>query len=177
MIRFVDLTNENADAEICEQFLGFTSIDDSTGKELSDVTLKLLERNKFELKHCRGHGYNNAANMKGKNRGVKNRILDQNPLAFFMPCRCHNLNLVLCDAAKTSIKSVTLSGVLERLYSLFAALVYHLKILTDQVKSFTLKQLSDMHWEAKISSFLYMMNQLPLKILWKILKIPCCYIF
>jgi hypothetical protein len=25
MIRFVDLTNENADAEICERFLGFTS--------------------------------------------------------------------------------------------------------------------------------------------------------
>jgi hypothetical protein len=40
MIRFVDLTNENADAEICKWFLGFTSVDNSTGKGLSDVTLK-----------------------------------------------------------------------------------------------------------------------------------------
>jgi hypothetical protein len=40
MLRFVDLTNENAEAEICEWLLGFTSIVDSTGKGLSDVTLK-----------------------------------------------------------------------------------------------------------------------------------------
>jgi hypothetical protein len=84
-IRFVDLTNENTDAEICERFLGFTSIDGSTGKGLSDVTLKLLEKNKLELKHCRGQGYDNGANMKGTNRGVQKRILDQNTPEFFMP--------------------------------------------------------------------------------------------
>jgi hypothetical protein len=27
-VRFIDLTNENADAEICEQFLVFTSIEE-----------------------------------------------------------------------------------------------------------------------------------------------------
>jgi hypothetical protein len=84
-IRFVDLTNEIADAEICERFLGFTSVDVSSGKGLSDVTLKLLEKNKLELKHCRGEGYDKEANMKGKNSGVQKRISDQNPLAFL--CR------------------------------------------------------------------------------------------
>jgi hypothetical protein len=82
MIRFVDLTNENADAEICERFLGCTSIGDSTGKGLLDVTLKLLEKNKLELKHCRGQGYDNGANMKSENSGVRKQSLDQNPLAF-----------------------------------------------------------------------------------------------
>jgi hypothetical protein len=71
MTRFVDLTNENADAEICERFLGFTSVDVSTVKGLSDVTLKSLEKNKLELKHCRGQGYDNGANIKGKNSGVQ----------------------------------------------------------------------------------------------------------
>jgi hypothetical protein len=72
-----------------------TSIDDSTGKGLSDVTLKLLEKNKLELKHCRGQENNNGVNMKGTNSGVQKRILDQNPLTFFMPCGCHNLNRVI----------------------------------------------------------------------------------
>jgi hypothetical protein len=36
--------------------------------------LKLLEMNKIQLKHCRGQGYDNAANMKGKNGGVRKRI-------------------------------------------------------------------------------------------------------
>jgi hypothetical protein len=89
--------------------------------------------------------------MKGKNSGVQKRILDQNLLASFMPCGCHNLNLVSCDAAKSSVKPVTLFGVLGRLYSLFAASVNCWKILTDQVKSFTLKRLNDMRWEAKIA--------------------------
>jgi hypothetical protein len=55
---------------------------------------------------------------------------------------------VLCGTAK----SVTLFCVLERLCSVFAASVNCWKILTDQVKSFALKRLSDTRWEAKISS-------------------------
>jgi hypothetical protein len=71
-IRFVYLTNENVDAEICERFLKFTYIDDSTGKGLSDVTLKLLEKNKLDLKHCRGQGYDNGAkaNFRSKSIGI-----------------------------------------------------------------------------------------------------------
>jgi hypothetical protein len=50
------------------------------------------------------------------------------------------------------LSDLTLFGVLGRLYSLFAASVNCWKILTDQVKSFTLKLLSDTHWKAKIAS-------------------------
>jgi hypothetical protein len=78
-------------------------------------------------------------NLKGKNSGVQKQILAQNPLVYFIPCGCNYLNLVLCDAAKSSVKSVSLFGVLGRLYSLFAASVNRFKILTGQVKSFTLK--------------------------------------
>jgi hypothetical protein len=53
-IRYVDVTNENNDNEICEKFLGFPSIDASSGKGLTDVISKFSEKNKIELKHCRG---------------------------------------------------------------------------------------------------------------------------
>jgi hypothetical protein len=79
------VTDENSDNEIYEMFLGFTSKDSSSGNGLADVTLKFLEKNKLELEHGRGEGYGSAANIKGKNSGVKNRILDQNPLALL--CR------------------------------------------------------------------------------------------
>jgi hypothetical protein len=65
--------------------------------------------------------------MNGKNNGVQKRILDQNPLSFFMPCGCHNLNLVLCDAAKSSVKSVTLFGVLGRLHA-FACMLFNISL-------------------------------------------------
>jgi hypothetical protein len=90
--------------------------------------------------------------MKGKNSGVQGRILDQNPLAFLMPCGCHDLNPVLRDAAKSSVKPVILFGVLRRLYSLFAPPVNCWNILTDRVKSFILKRLNDTRWEAKTAS-------------------------
>lgn len=90
--------------------------------------------------------------MKGKNIGVQRRILHLNPLAFYVPCGCHSYNLVLCDAAKSSVKSVTLFGVLQRLFTLFSGSVNRWKILTDHLGLYTLKKLSDTRWEAKINS-------------------------
>ena len=94
----------------------------------------------------------NGANMKEKNIGVQKRILDINPLAVYVPCGCHSYNLALCDAAKSSLKSVTLFGVLQRLFTLFSASVHRWKILTDHLGLYTIKKLSDTCWEARISS-------------------------
>jgi hypothetical protein len=80
-MRYVDVTNENCN-EMCERFLRFTPIDVSSGKGLTDLVLKFLERNKLGFKHCRGQGYDNAGNRKGRSSGVQKRILDQNPLSF-----------------------------------------------------------------------------------------------
>lgn len=75
---------------------------------LTEVIINVLNKYGVELENCIGQGYDNGANMKGKNIGVQKTILDLNPLAFFVPCGCHSLDLVLCDAAKSSLKSITL---------------------------------------------------------------------
>jgi len=126
-IRFADLSNDNI--SIKEHFIEFVPVDDSSGAGLTEVILNLLSKHGLELHNCRGQGYDNGANMKGKNIGVQKRILDLNPLAFFVPCGCHNYNLILCDAAKSSVKSVTLFGVLQRLFTLFSSSVNRWKIL------------------------------------------------
>jgi hypothetical protein len=53
---------------------------------------------------------------------------------------------VSCDAAKSSVKSVTIWCHRE------TASVNRWKILTDQAQSFTVKRLSDTRWETKIAS-------------------------
>jgi hypothetical protein len=76
-IRYVDITNENNDNENREQFLGFTSIDGSIVKGLTNIVVKFLVKNEVELKHNSGQEYDNAANMKGNNSAVQKRISDQ----------------------------------------------------------------------------------------------------
>jgi hypothetical protein len=60
-IRYIDVTNENNENEIREEFLRFASIDDCSGKGLTDVLLKFLEKNKLELKHRRGQSSQHEA--------------------------------------------------------------------------------------------------------------------
>lgn len=149
-IRYVDLSEEKI--EVRETFFGFVPIHDATGKGLSKKILSELEQNDLDIQNCRGQGYDNGANMKGKDNGVQRNILNKNPLAFFLPCGCHSLNLTLCDAAKSSIDSTTLFGILNRVYTLFSASVKRWKILKDHVNSLTVKRESGTRWEAKIES-------------------------
>lgn len=137
-IRFADLSDNNI--SIKEHFIEFIPVGDSSDAGLTEVILNVLNKHGLELHNCRGQGYDNGANMKGKNIGVQKRILDLNPLAFFVPCGCHSYNLVLCDAAKSSVKSVTLFGVLQRLFTLFSGSVNRWKILTDHLGLYSLKK-------------------------------------
>ena len=50
---------------------------------------------------------------------MQKRLLDINSIAFYIPCGCHNLNLVLCDMANSCTKAITFFGVIQRIYSLF----------------------------------------------------------
>lgn len=90
--------------------------------------------------------------MKGKNIGFPKRIVDMNLLVIYVPCGCHSYSLVLYDAAKSSIKSATLFGIFQSLFTLFSAFILRWKILTDHLGSYTLKNLSGTLWEAKISN-------------------------
>ena len=66
--------------------------------------MKFLEKNKFELKHYRGQGYDNAANMTGKNSCVHDYCTSKY-IGVLLRGR-HNLNHVLSDAAKSPVESV-----------------------------------------------------------------------
>ncbi|XP_012564173.3 zinc finger MYM-type protein 1-like [Hydra vulgaris] len=104
-IRVVTFNSIQNKYEIAEFFIGFFKASDSTGEGLAKLILTHLEKLGFELKWLRGQGYDNGANMKGVRKGVQNRILEKYPRAFYVPCACHSLNLVVNDAASSTTET------------------------------------------------------------------------
>ncbi|KAH1199016.1 hypothetical protein GmHk_18G052472 [Glycine max] len=119
--------------------------------ELIEFTPDVSHREQMTL-ILRGQGYDNGSNMKGKNQGVQKRLLDINPRAYYTPCGCHNLNLVLGDMANSCTRVVSFFGVLQHIYSLFASSTKRWKILQENVSKFSIKSLSQTIWECRIES-------------------------
>ncbi|XP_050524356.1 zinc finger MYM-type protein 1-like [Daktulosphaira vitifoliae] len=111
--------------------------------------LKLMN---IDLNNCRGQAYDNGANMIGHHQGVQSRILSENPRAFFVPCTAHSLNLLLGDMALSVPAAMTFFGVIQRIYSIFAASTERWTILLKYVSDFTLKPMSDTRWESRVES-------------------------
>ena len=128
-IRFVK--EHKGEIHIREHFLGYENVNDSSGEGLTELLDGTLEKHDIDLTDCRGQGYDNGANMKGKRKGVQARVLKENPRAFYVPCACHSYNLVISDAAESSVKSVTLFGTVQRLFVLFSASVNGWKIISS----------------------------------------------
>ena len=95
-------------------------VNDTTGQGLFDVLENELKLLGLDIDDVRGQGYDNGSNMKGKHKGVKKKLLDVNPRAFYSTCGCHSLNLTLCDMAKTCGKAKDFFRIIQRIYTTFA---------------------------------------------------------
>ena len=77
IIRFVHKDEKNI-ISVEEHFLGFLPVAYSTGIGLSTNIVDKLKKLDLNIKNIRGQGYDNGANMKGKNNGVQKHILNLN---------------------------------------------------------------------------------------------------
>ncbi|XP_076033038.1 uncharacterized protein LOC143020497 [Oratosquilla oratoria] len=89
--------------------------------------------------------------MKGKNKGVQDRLLQLNLRALFVPCGAHTVNLVVCDAAKSSSDATGYFGYLQKLFNLFSASTQKWSTLKKHV-DITLKSWADTRWFSRINS-------------------------
>ncbi|KAL7371932.1 hypothetical protein ABVT39_007116 [Epinephelus coioides] len=148
-------------ASVSEHFFGFLDVLDTTGKGLCNMLLEKLQKHNLNIAYCRGQSHDSGSNMMGHKQGVQARILQLNNKALCVSCNSHTLNLVIADAAKSLVRSMSLFGVLQRLCTLFSSSMSHWAILKQHVKDFTVKPLLVTRWEARIQSVKALRYQMP----------------
>ncbi|KAK9954687.1 hypothetical protein ABG768_016736 [Culter alburnus] len=119
------------DVKITEAFLGFEKTSDTSAGELESKILNSITKNGFNISKCRGQGYDGAANMSGIYAGVQARIKEKEPLATYVHCAAHNLNLVLNDAVKNIPEVAQFYDTIEHLYVFFGHSIKRWAMLTD----------------------------------------------
>ncbi len=105
-IRYVRVKSE--ELEVCEEFVGFTSVPSTTAEVLTAAIDSFFKSSGLNLAKLAGKGFDGASNMSGHISGVSARLQQLYPKAkYYTHCRNHALNLVIvasCNAV-TDIRS------------------------------------------------------------------------
>lgn len=150
VIRYVYI-NSNGKVTIEESFIDFIESHEKTGEGLATEILNKITDDKLDILDARGQGYDNGANMSGKYKGVRARILEINNLALYVPCMAHNLNLVCVHAASVTPEMITFFGTVQRLFNFFSSSTTRWEFLMKSLK-LTLKSSSDTRWSSKANA-------------------------
>lgn len=146
------------DGDVKERFLTFIQIISHTGEALSKTVVNFLNKCDIDIKNLRGQSYDNAANMSGRYNGLQAHISQINPLAYYIPCAAHSLNLVGVCAVQSCVGAISFFGLVQATYNFFSASTYRwsimLKYLQDndekqQGSTLVLKRVTDTRWCAR----------------------------
>ena len=87
--RFVDEKKE-------EEFLTFIKLERITGEKIAENILAFLKENNIPVMNMRSQGYDGASNMSSSSTsGIQEQIKKEEPLALYVYCNGHCLNLVI----------------------------------------------------------------------------------
>lgn len=116
-----------------ERFLTFVPSCGHTGIEIANTLIEFLDHHKIELNDCRGHLYNNAANMSGKYYGMQALVKNKSDFAEFVPCCSHPLNLVGKIRANLCVAAIRFFEFIQNLYMFFTATPTRYAFLTKKI--------------------------------------------
>lgn len=110
-LRFVDFTADPY--EIREQFVGFLYAKSIKGHAIAQMITDYLQEMNLDVGKLRAQCYDGASNMSGKLNGVQAIIRRQAPLANYVHCKAHSLNLALIHSCKESCARTVMATVQE----------------------------------------------------------------
>ena len=90
------------------------------------------------MQKIRGQGYDGAANMSGAYGGVQALMRQKAPIARYIPCAAHALNLVINDAVKNVTELRNFFDMLAKLYVFFSAISRWNRLQKERTCSITL---------------------------------------
>ncbi|OXA43094.1 Zinc finger MYM-type protein 1 [Folsomia candida] len=134
-----------------EYFIDFIASEEKTGNGLSTVVVQKLEKDKLDIKNCRGQGYDNGANMAGAYKGVQSWISKISPKAQFIPCAAHSLNLVGVNAVERVLQAKLSLGQIQTIFIFFHASTQRWKLLNTKLNC-NLKGHSTTRWSSRAES-------------------------
>jgi len=103
-----------------ERFLTFIELEGHKSAILEETVISQLKTFKIDIADCRGQCYDNASNMARQYSGLQARIMTLNPLAQFIPCSGHSLNLVGSCAAESCRYAIDYFMFIQSLYNFFS---------------------------------------------------------
>ena len=105
--------------EPVERFLTFLQLESHKAETLAGDLLLYFGKECIDFNDCRGQSYDNASNMSGRYSGMQARLRSVNPLAFYIPCMAHSLNLVGVGAVDCCVDAMSFFGFVQSLYTFF----------------------------------------------------------
>ncbi|XP_050540290.1 52 kDa repressor of the inhibitor of the protein kinase-like [Daktulosphaira vitifoliae] len=157
-VRYIECIDEN-NFKIVEQFLKFVPVESTSGQNLADVLLTTLNACGININYLRGQGYDGAAAMSGRFKGVQACITEKYPTALYVHCVSHSLNLALSNAVDViSIRNSF--GVIEKVYTFFNTpkrqiiLKNQIQILAPDINKTKLVQFCPTRWVERHDSII-----------------------
>lgn len=112
------------------------------------MILHVLSQHGLDMQNCRGQSYDNASNMSGRYAGVQARVRDINPLAEYVPCAAHSLNLVGQCVAESITEVAEFFTTVQELHNFFSVSTHRWEILVSNLKR-VLKRVCTTRWSAR----------------------------
>ena len=117
--------------------------------EMESSILDYFDKHEINISNCRGQSYDNASNMSGRYNGLQARIKEKNPLADYVPCFAHSLNLVGQPAVEKVSWAAKFVNLVDYVYTFVSASTHRWSVLLDALDGLpVVKQLSDTRWSA-----------------------------
>lgn len=100
-----------------ECFLKFLPITSHTGDSLCTSVLTALQEMEINFDNCRGQRYDNGSNMSGCYKGLQSHMKEIDPLAEWVPCATHTLNLIGVNSVNCCLETEDFFSFVQDLFN------------------------------------------------------------